>query len=135
MISGPARLPKVHDSGSSASVAVQALIAARWSAVVCHWSGEGLRSAGHDPDARAPRSPSWMRVPLAPSGIGVQLVAVGVGVEAGVEVGTGGVVRVGGLVVAVGVGSGVCAVGAGTSPSGGGTAPSGSSAATTVPPA
>src|SRR6478609_8133006 len=119
MISGPERLPKVHDSGSSASVATQALIAARWSAVVCHWSGEGLRSAGHEPEARAPRRPFSMRVPVVPGGIGCQPVGVGLGVG----VAFWEVVGDGVGVVAEGVGASVVAVGSGTSPAGGGTAP------------
>src|SRR6476661_10170478 len=127
MISGPLRLPNVHDSGSPASVAAHALMAARWSAVVSHWSGEGLRSAGHEPEARAPRRPSWMRVPLAPRGIGVQPVAVGV--AAGVAVTD--VVGDGAAVVAECAGAAVVAAGSPTSPAsptGGGTAPSASAA-------
>src|SRR6478609_1682766 len=129
MISGPLRLPKVHDSGSAASVAVHALISARWSAVVCHWSGDGLRSAGHDPDPRAPRSPSWMRVPVTPRGTGAQPVAVGVAVGAGRVVGD--------CAVVAGVGAAEVSEvpgGSGPSSTGGGTAPSGSATATTVPP-
>ena len=103
MISGPFRLPKVHESGSEARVAVHAPADMRGSATVCHASGDGLRSDGHEVEARASRKPFCTRVPVAPKGIGVQptgrevVVAEGVGVRL-VVVGLG--------VVAVTVGAG-----------------------------
>src|SRR6478752_5284628 len=116
MISGPLRFPNVHESGSDARVAVHAPVDMRGSAIVCHASGDGLRSTGHDGEASASRRPSWTRVPVAPSGIGAQPAAAGVVVlVVGVPVAgrDGGVAPVAAgfalevvLEVVVGVGSG-----------------------------